>query len=98
MSEEVGCLEGGGGGKYLPSRGNCFSESIQKNLTELPPIKIDIERERERERVTIISRCSVYKPHKRKGLYLVNANNKDPDQTVVIYSLIRNFAILRYIL
>ena len=33
----------------------------------------------------------------RKGVVGVNANSKDPDQPAEIYSLIRNFAILRYI-
>ena len=34
----------------------------------------------------------------RKGVFRLNTNNEDPDQSAEIYSLIRNFAILSYIL
>ena len=34
----------------------------------------------------------------RKGVFRVNANSKDPVQPVEIYSLIRNIAILDYVL
>ena len=32
-----------------------------------------------------------------KGVFGANTNNKDPDQPAEINSLIRNFAILRYV-
>ena len=34
----------------------------------------------------------------RKDVFGVTANSKDPDQPTEIYSLITNFAILRYVL
>ena len=33
-----------------------------------------------------------------KRVFLMSGNSKDPDQPAKIYSLIRNFAILRYVL
>ena len=34
----------------------------------------------------------------RKGVFMVNANSKDPVQPMEIHSLIRNFAIVGYVL
>ena len=33
----------------------------------------------------------------RKGIFAVNANTKDPDQPAEIYSLFKNYTILRYV-